>query len=403
MGLERNVMERTVVKFLKSIFVVCALLIMASMSFAQQGELVDRSFAGVSKAKTPQEARREIQDEAAKAISEEIIKDLIGEERFSKNRSVIQNKVVKNSAKYIPFVKPSQLQQKDEEFSMSVEMKVSLRDLKQILQNNALLSSTDDIPVALPVITIVDRVQGKSYRWWNPSDREEQAFLTKEGRVLEDGLRAAFSKSNFYVLKPIEASLGNRIPADFKNDRVNADDAQFLSQYFSAPLLMDGVIQFQKSEKDRNYRIDVRLTVIQVSNGRAIADVSRKYETESGPFERVVDKKFREVIELAGADLSSQVLEAWQRGSLGTSVLRITLRGKGTPAVTEQVKERIRSQITQIKSIRERMVTADSVSFEVDTSASPEELTGRIEALDFEGKKLGKVSENRDEIVLQWR
>lgn len=390
-------------KFLKSIFVVCALLIMASMSFAQQGELVDRSFAGVSKAKTPQEARREIQDEAAKAISEEIIKDLIGEERFSKNRSVIQNKVVKNSAKYIPFVKPSQLQQKDEEFSMSVEMKVSLRDLKQILQNNALLSSTDDIPVALPVITIVDRVQGKSYRWWNPSDREEQAFLTKEGRVLEDGLRAAFSKSNFYVLKPIEASLGNRIPADFKNDRVNADDAQFLSQYFSAPLLMDGVIQFQKSEKDRNYRIDVRLTVIQVSNGRAIADVSRKYETESGPFERVVDKKFREVIELAGADLSSQVLEAWQRGSLGTSVLRITLRGKGTPAVTEQVKERIRSQITQIKSIRERMVTADSVSFEVDTSASPEELTGRIEALDFEGKKLGKVSENRDEIVLQWR
>lgn len=403
MGLERNVMERTVVKFLKSIFVVCALLIMASMSSAQQGELVDRSFAGVSKAKTPQEARREIQDEAAKAISEEIIKDLIGEERFSKNRSVIQNKVVKNSAKYIPFVKPSQLQQKDEEFSMSVEMKVSLRDLKQILQNNALLSSTDDIPVALPVITIVDRVQGKSYRWWNPSDREEQAFLTKEGRVLEDGLRAAFSKSNFYVLKPIEASLGNRIPADFKNDRVNADDAQFLSQYFSAPLLMDGVIQFQKSEKDRNYRIDVRLTVIQVSNGRAIADVSRKYETESGPFERVVDKKFREVIELAGADLSSQVLEAWQRGSLGTSVLRITLRGKGTPAVTEQVKERIRSQITQIKSIRERMVTADSVSFEVDTSASPEELTGRIEALDFEGKKLGKVSENRDEIVLQWR
>ncbi|AHI05940.1 hypothetical protein BDW_07200 [Bdellovibrio bacteriovorus W] len=396
-------MERTEVKFLKSIFLVCALLMMASTGFTQQGELVDRSFAGSSKAKTPQEARKEIQDEAAKAVSEEIIKDLIGEERFSKNRSVIQNKVIKNSAKYIPFSKPSQLQQKDEEFSMSVEMKVSLRDLKQILQDNALLSSTDDIPVALPVITIVDRVQGKSYRWWNPSEREDQAFLTKEGRVLEDGLRTAFSKSNFYVLKPIEASLGNRIPNDFKNDRVNADDAQFLSQYFSAPLLMDGVIQFQKSDKDRNFRIDVRLSVIQVSNGRAIADVSRRYETESGPFERVIDKKFREIIELASADLSSQVLEAWQRGSLGTSVLRITLRGKGAPAATEQVKERIRSQITQIKSIRERMVTADSVSFEVDTSASPEEITGRIEALDFEGKKLGKISENRDEIVLQWR
>ncbi len=43
---------------------------------------------------------------------------------------------------------------------MSVAMKVSLRDLKQLLQDNTLLNENEAIPVVLPGISWTDRVQG---------------------------------------------------------------------------------------------------------------------------------------------------------------------------------------------------------------------------------------------------
>ncbi|WP_415063681.1 hypothetical protein [Bdellovibrio sp.] len=369
---------------------------------AQQTELIDRTFSGVSKEKTPQGAKKEIQDQAAQKISEEIIKELIGEERFLKNKSLIQTKIIKNSAQYIPFAKPSPMTQEGEEFKMSVALKVSLRDLKQMLQNNTLLNENDAIPVVLPVISWSDRVQGRSYRWWIPGEKNQQAFLLNEGRLLENALRTSFQKNNFYVIKPIESGLGTNVPADFHNEKIAGEDAQFFAQYFNAPLLIDGQVLLTKGERGNNYRIEIRMTAVQVSNGRAIADVSRRFDTESGSLENAVDKKLREVADTTANDLSSQVLEAWQRGSLGTSTIRVTIQGRNALPLMEGVKEKIRSQITQVKNIRERLVSSESVSFEVDTSVSAAELLGKLEALDVNGKKLSKVSEERDEIVLKW-
>ncbi|KYG65208.1 hypothetical protein AZI87_11630 [Bdellovibrio bacteriovorus] len=369
---------------------------------AQQSELIDRTFSGVSKEATPQGARRDIQDQASQKVSEDIIKELVGEERFSKNKSLIQSKIIKNSARYIPFAKASSLTQEGAEYKMSVSLKVSLRDLKQMLQDNALLNENDAIPVVLPVISWIDRVQGKSYRWWLPSDKTQQAFLIKEARVLEEAMRGSFQKNNFFAVKPVEAGLGNSVPGDFQNERIVGEDAQFFSQYFNAPLLIDGQVVLNKGESGKNYRIEIRMTAVQVSNGRAIADVSRRYDTENGSFESAVDKKMREVIETTANDLASQVLEAWQRGSLGTSVIRLTIQGRNTLPMMEGLKEKIRSQITQVKSIRERLVSSEAVSFEVDTAVSTVELLGKLEALDIEGKKLSKVSEKQDEIVLKW-
>jgi len=378
------------------------ILLTGQPSQAQQTDLVDRTFSGVSKETTPQGARRDIQDQASQKVSEEIIKELIGEERFLRNKSLIQSKVIKNSARYIPFLKPSALAQEGEEYKMSVAMKVSLRDLKQLLQDNSLLNENEAIPVVLPAVSWNDQVQSRSYRWWLPQDKS-QGFLVKEARLLEESLRNAFQKNNFYVVKPIEAGLGNSVPADFQNEKIaSGEDAQFFAQYFNAPVLIDGQVTINKSESANTYRIEIRMTAMQVSNGRAIADVSRKYETESGALENAVDKKLREVSEAAAGDLASQVLEAWQRGSVGTSVIRLTVRGRNILPAMEGLKDKIRSQITQVKNIRERLVSSDSVSFELDTAASVPELLTKLETLDIDGKKLSRVSESREEIVLKW-
>ena len=118
--------------------------------------------------------------------------------------------------------------------------------------------------------------------------------------------------------------------------------------------------------------------------------------------ESKVDKKLREVVDTAANDLASQVGEAWQRGSLGTSIVRLTIRGRMTILMIENLKEKIRSEMTQIKNIHERLITSDAVTFELDTSMTNIELVDKILALDFEGKKLTSASENAEEITLKW-
>ncbi|WP_413581485.1 hypothetical protein [Bdellovibrio sp. HCB288] len=372
----------------------------SSIVFAQQADLLERNFAGTSKQTTPQAAKADIQNQASQKISEEVIKDLIGEERYSKNKTLIANKVIKLSPRYIPFVKPSPITQEGEEYKMTVNMKVSLTDLKQLLQVNSLLNENDTIPVVLPVISVVDRVEGRSYRWWQASSDKNQGFLVKQNRTIEEALRGSFLKSGFYVIKPVESGLGINVPGSYQNERIAGDDAQFFAQYFNAPVLIDGQIFLSKADKGNGYKVEVRMTALQVSNARPIADVSRRYDVQ-GSFEGAVDKKIREVAEAVSNDLASQVFEAWQRGSVGTSVIRVTVTGKHTLPSMEALKERIRSQLTQVKNIRERLVSSDSVSFEVDTAASAAELATKLETLDVNGKKLVKVSEDREEIILK--
>jgi len=78
------------------------------------------------------------------------------------------------------------------------------------------------------------------------------------------------------------------------------------------------------------------------------------------------------------------------------------VRGRNILPAMEGLKDKIRSQITQVKNIRERLVSSDSVSFELDTAASVPELLTKLETLDIDGKKLSRVSESREEIVLKW-
>ncbi|MFV3409478.1 hypothetical protein [Bdellovibrio bacteriovorus] len=386
---------------LVSVVAAALMIFVSGTALAQQAELVDRTYSGVSKETNPQVAKRVIQDEAAQKVSEEIIQELIGNDRFLKNKTLIQNKIIRNSARYIPFTKPSALTQSAEEFKMSVAMKVSLKDLKQMLQDNSLLNENEAVPVVLPLVSWQDRVEGRSYRWWLPLDKNPQGFLVKEGRLLEEALRGAFQKNNFYLIKPIEAGLAASVPADFQNEKVGGEDAQFFAQYFNAPVVVDGQVNLTKGERN-NFRIEIKLTALQVSNGRAIADVSRRFDTDGGSFENAIDKKLREVLEGTANDLAVQVMDAWQRGSVGTSVIRLTIQGRQPLPVLEGVKEKIRSQLTQVKNIRERLVSADSVSFEVDTSVPASELVGKLETLDLDGKKLSRVSEGQNEIVLKW-
>ncbi|WP_413291462.1 hypothetical protein [Bdellovibrio sp. HCB337] len=385
---------------MKKVWVLLAAMMTASMVWAQAADLIEKSFTGTSTENTPQAARRDIQEKASQKVSEDLIKELIGEERFTKNKTLIQNKIQKLSNRYIPFAKPSELVQEGSNYKMTVTLKVSVKDLKALLQENSLLAENDTVPLVLPVIAFTDKVDLKTFRWWKPEEGTNKAFLISQNRTFENALRGAFQKHNFYLVKTMP--LGLQIPRSYQNERLSLDDMQFFSQYFGAPLMIEGQVQYSKSPESSNrYRIEIKLVALQVSNGRPIADVSRKFDTEMGAFETAVDKKIRESIDGTAQELASQVYEAWQRGSLGATILRLTFRGRIPFNQKEAFKEKLKTQVREIRNIRERFVTADSVAYEVDTGLNSKDFAAKLGNLEIDGRKWRPTEQTDTEVVLQ--
>lgn len=385
---------------MKKVWVLLATVMTASMVWAQAADLIERSFTGTSTESTPQAARRDIQEKAAQKVSEDIIKELIGEERYTKNKTLIQNKIEKISNRYIPFSKPSELTQEGNTYKMTVNLKVSVKDLKTLLQEHSLLAENDTVPLVLPIITFTDKVDFKAYRWWKPEDTANKAFLMSQNRQFENALRGAFQKYNFYLVKT--SSLTLQVPRSYQNERLSVDDMQFFSQYFGAPLMIEGQVNYSKSPDSSNrYRIEIKLMALQVSNGRPIADVSRKFDTDMGTFESAIDKKIRETVDSTSQELASQVFEAWQRGSLGSTILRLTFRGRIPFNQKEAFKEKLKSQVREIRNIRERFVTADSVAYEVDTNLSSKDFAAKLANLEIDGRKWYPTGHTDTEVTLQ--
>ncbi len=372
-------------------------------SFAQNSEMIERSFSGVSKETMPQAARKDIMDQAYSKVSEDVIKELIGEDKYQKNKTLISNKIIKNAPRYMPFSKPSDLVLEGEQQKMSVVIKISMSDLKNILQENSLLNENESTPTVLPVISLIDKVNGKSFRWWISEERDAKNYLQTANKNLEQSLRSSFQRNGFYLLKAQESAAVKHIPLAYQNEKLNNDDSQFLAQYFGSSISLDGVISISKNPNLSNsYRIELKVSATQISNDRPIADVSRKMDTEVGSFENVVDKKMKEICEAAATDLASQIFEAWQKGSIGTSTLRITLNGKIDLLQLEAFKEKIKVQVPQIRSVRERLFESNKYAFEVDTVAPAQELIKKLQGMELGSKKANQVTESTNEIIMHF-
>jgi hypothetical protein len=368
---------------------------------AKAEELVEKNVSVTSQEAEPAAAKKDLQEQAVEKVTMDLARELMGPERFEKSKGTIQNKILKLSGRYISYVKPGDLTQANPGYAMDFLMKVSPLNLKILLQNNGLMNENDTSPVVLPLISFNDRVGVSAYKWWQQGDVASKKFLVNQAKLVENSLRQAFKKQQFHMIRPMEMNAQNLLPNVFQNDRISGEDRDFIGNIFQAPLVVEGDIEYSKSTMGSNtYRIDIKLSAVQLSNNRPIADVSRKYETDSGNFESIVEKKMKQVIDSVAQDLAGQVYEAWQKGSVGTNVLRLTIRGDVPIRQRESLKEKIRTQIPQIKNIRERMVTSSSLSFEVDSTSTPQELSQKLSQLEFNGAKFQQSSANGSELVV---
>ena len=110
------------------------LLFFPLLAGAQRAALVERIQEVQSRQKNPVLARQEMVNQATDRVSETLIKEIIGEAKFNRNKVLIQSKIIRNAARYIPFSKPSELQPLEPEgFKMTVTLRANVDELQALL------------------------------------------------------------------------------------------------------------------------------------------------------------------------------------------------------------------------------------------------------------------------------
>jgi isochorismate synthase EntC len=175
----------------------------------------------------------------------------------------------------------------------------------------------------------------------------------------------------FNLSSDVISKLGNRL-----------EDRLEFARIYSAQMIISGDVEI-KPKQGNTFEIGISLAAYQTLNKRLIAEVVRKFDTSPGYFDYVVPKKMESAFQLVFQDLSSQIFDTWQRGTLGSSVFKLTLKGKLPLLEQEAFKELVRSRALEIKNIRERKVTLASTEFEFDSTSSPKEISAKLNNMEL--------------------
>jgi hypothetical protein len=343
-------------------------------------ELTNMTQEGTTRASSAPEAAREIQNSVTSEIARAQAIDILGEKRYLKNKNLVETRIVKQSAKFIPFVNPGiPSQNTDGTWKMAVELRLSKASLRKMILDVGLMNDADGPSAILPMIAFIDRKNGVSLRWWQGEPKDDaHKFLSGISVSFHDRLQTEFSKQGFHLVRPLGTSI-SALPEPYRADRLAVADQGFVADFFSVPMIMRGDVRFRESRDSAGIVLGaIKLEVVQASSGRTVAEVSRQFETEPGAFEAVIRTKLGTETPEIAKDLATQVLEAWQRGTLSSNLIRLSVRGTLSPKQLTDLKNSLVQNVREVKSLKERAFETGQVLFEVDYTGEPGPLAEKL-------------------------
>lgn len=345
--------------------------------------------------------QKEVFERAITKASDQFIGQLIGETKLARNQSVIKNRIVRNSGKYILFIKARAPVADGDTLRYGVNMRVSMKSLEAMLLQEGLLYKSDGPPKVLPVVSFSDRVNSQSYSWWAqaPSTSPVLADLARKFNVT---LRSELRSKGFFGLEPVVSEYRLQLPQALMSENPGTEDLLLMSEYYRAQVVAKGQVVLS-SDRVRSdvFKVDVRLSAIHASNGRIIGEVIRSYTTEPGPFQQVVKAKVDEVLDKLVGDLSVQILEAWKSGTFGASLLNVAVNGELSYQQLNQFKRLLLDQVKDLKTLKERRFEPGRVIFETDSSSGAVELADSIKGKSFPRFQVNVTNVESDSVELK--
>lgn len=383
-----------------SIFFV---LVFGFMANAQ--EVIDVNY--LSRIKNADKISREdLVQNAVESVSNENIRLLIGAAKADRNQKVINEKVIKNSSRYILSMKNGGIEKKGADTVMPVEFKVSLKNLRAILLEEGLLYQLEGSPKVLSLVSIEDRVASRQYAWWTESAAKDIKDLSDMSASFEKLMKDELAKISFVGLTP-QASAPTGSPANLlvpQGLRISAlqkTDSLSLGEKLKAQMVVRGEVAVRlKPNSETIFLLEYNVQAFHSANGRLIAEVQRSFETDAGAYRVVAPRTFAATADKVVADLVGQVNEVWKKGVFGASALRLTVTGGLNPQNMDQLKRMIPLQVRDVKNLRERRIEARVTTYEIDSTGVPQQLAAAFKSANFSPFKVSVKEVGSDGLTL---
>lgn len=352
-------------------------------AFGAGAATIERSVDVTTKEKNPATARRVLVDQAQSQAIEDLVRETLGPERFQKNRAAIQSKVLRLSSRLIPFSKAGNLEPTaDGGFKMSVQVRVNVDDLDQLLINQGLYFESDVPPLILPLVAWSDRAGSEQFAWWTAGAGQGLANWNVE---FEQIARREFLKEGFFTLAPQQFRFHEAFTeGGFK---LGASDIQKLSGQRQSQVVILGEIQVLEGGATGR-ELEIKLNTLHVPRNRVLGQVGRRVPLEKNVKVGIVSNRLRDVFETVAKDLANQTIEAWQRGAIQSNNYRITIAGSLSPAQIEGFRDGFRAKVREVKTLRERLIHSTAAVFEMDSPVAPKDLAQRVAEIPVKDAKM---------------
>ena len=382
--------------FLFAVFFIFVQLFSPSFSKGEDAFL-NKNYVGHSNLKSPYAAKKEILNRAIKYISKEIIVEMIGEERYRQNQSLIDVKIIKFYSKYIPLLNQKDTLKVGDRYKSTVKLSFSTKTLKAMLLKEGLLYEGDHVPIILPMVTFHIEKE-VPFQWWMESNVEPE--MGKYVHSFHSILQKAFFEKGFYSFRPYFFCFFCSVPILRSTSFLYSQEIKQFASLFNSELVLIGSVYIKppSNRKKGTYLLDWQAR--QAKDNKTLVRLKEQKEisldslgSSSSLF------AFKSFIQEASTRMTQRVLLLWQQGRLGIETLELKLFYPVSIRDNAKIKS-ILSQIKGVKSFSEYKMDSHSMSYLIYVNSSAEFIARKLSFLESSYFK-GKISYYKNQIRVQ--
>jgi hypothetical protein len=313
-------------------------------------------------------SKQEAFDRATEEATLKLTENLIGQEKAAKVWSSARARLLKNSTRYIVFIKGS-TPTEGAEPHIQVQMRLSTDNLETLLREFGLMGSGT---VRLLPLVLISEPRGSRYAWWaDLSDEKKETAAQELFKKFIQQLSARFKGKNVYVLDPSTASFRMNVPSAYRSEGLRREDQILLAQYLKADAVISGRLEITKGEGS-GARLNYDMQLWQTKAGRGLSEAQRSdvaYNDAPKALMASMEQSNDKVI----AELGDKLVEAMATGSLNLNVVRLMVEGPLSYKQQVEFKKEL-SSLRDIKFLRERLFEPSRVVYEAETNLTGTDL-----------------------------
>ncbi|MBX3022349.1 MAG: DUF2066 domain-containing protein [Bdellovibrionales bacterium] len=378
--------------------VLCVLILHLLFTYTSLARELSDLNLEISSAKRGGEAKQEAIDQATEEGTRRLTEELLGPEKGAHAWTQAKAKILKNSTRYVVFIKAGTPIDAAEGSKVAVQLRLSPDNLETLLREMGLFAG-GSVRV-LPLVTVSES-KGSKYAWWADAGEEKTLAQDYHKRLFQQ-LNAQFKGKSVYVLDPMNASFRMSVPAAYRTEGLRREDQALLGQYLKADVVLSGRVDISKVRPEGpEQKIDYHLELWQAKSGRGIAELSRQ-ETAASDVPKVVSAVMDQADKKVFGELATKLAEVAGSGNLNLGVLRVTVNGNLSFRQNNEFKRQL-SAVREIRALKERLFEPSRVTYEAETQVNSNDLAKAVQRTHFNGFQVGVDDTPDNGLVLSVR